>query len=336
MSDISKIKINDTTYNIKDANALTDAPSNGEEYVRKNGQWAISSGGSGGGALSSMYYYEQTVNTATNAEIMRITDSRINTDSIVLECTFAEPSYITSDVTWQSYAGYIAFTGTCNTATTANVTIGYTSNENFSDRLMTLLWENPNPTSGFSSQTLSLDFSSYDFILATFKLGNDNDAYQAYKQAFIIPKGTDYTVAMFVGAHASAYEANKYSKSRIVNFNDSSITIGQCWSRKWNTGTSTSFGEASNNHVIPLEIYGISRYNHFEEKNLTMDYIFGASISQDTNYELFSGYKFSDYEYIIVVANGYNNDAYAQIPVRRFSASTYDTRSDFLIQVAIN
>ena len=44
MSDISKIKINDTTYNVKDSLALRDAPLDGEEYVRKNGQWAISSG----------------------------------------------------------------------------------------------------------------------------------------------------------------------------------------------------------------------------------------------------------------------------------------------------
>lgn len=50
MSDVSKIKIgNGTVYDIKDARALRDAPTDGYEYVRKNGQWAISSGGGGGG-----------------------------------------------------------------------------------------------------------------------------------------------------------------------------------------------------------------------------------------------------------------------------------------------
>ena len=34
------------------ATALQDAPSNGSEYVRKDGQWAISSGGSGGGGIT--------------------------------------------------------------------------------------------------------------------------------------------------------------------------------------------------------------------------------------------------------------------------------------------
>lgn len=69
------------------------------------------------------YYASQTVNVASNAEIFRITDASITADTVVLECVFANPSYITSDVTWTSYSGYIAFTGTCTTATTANVTI---------------------------------------------------------------------------------------------------------------------------------------------------------------------------------------------------------------------
>lgn len=69
------------------------------------------------------YFTSQTVNVASNAEIFRITNASITTDTVVLECVFANPSYITSDVAWTSYSGYIAFTGTCSTATTANVTI---------------------------------------------------------------------------------------------------------------------------------------------------------------------------------------------------------------------
>jgi len=133
MSNISKVRVNGTVYDIKDTEARTgllakisDAPTDGEEYVRKNGEWAISSGSSGeSGNAQVMYYYQQPVNTATNAEIFRITNSKINTDTVVLECTFENPSYITSDVTWTSYEGYIAFTGTCTTATTANVTMAY-------------------------------------------------------------------------------------------------------------------------------------------------------------------------------------------------------------------
>lgn len=61
MSDVSKIKIgNGTVYDIKDARALRDAPTDGFEYVRKNGQWAISSGGGGGGSGDGIIFDDDT------------------------------------------------------------------------------------------------------------------------------------------------------------------------------------------------------------------------------------------------------------------------------------
>ena len=83
-------------------------------------------------AKEIMYFTSQTVSTGTNAQIMRIpssgTNSNISTATVVLECTFAAPNNIASDITWTSYAGYIAFTGTCVSATTANVTLGTKGN----------------------------------------------------------------------------------------------------------------------------------------------------------------------------------------------------------------
>ncbi len=79
-------------------------------------------------ATEIMYFYQQTVNAASNAEIFRITNASITTDTVVLECTFAAPANITSNVTWTSYTGYIAFTGTCTAGTTANVTLGQKGN----------------------------------------------------------------------------------------------------------------------------------------------------------------------------------------------------------------
>ena len=212
---------NPTLKNIQDEIKLKiyDAPIDGDEYVRKNGQWYISSGGSGGSGIGLgdtvtydddaqqllitsgvstanelynidadpfspaisystgsyviyegsmykfisdhevgawtttdvtkiaignelkyisknsgpiLYYTSQPVSVVSNAEIMRIptygTDNKITTDTIVLECTFANPSYITSNITWTSYEGYISFSGTCITATTANVTLGKKNN----------------------------------------------------------------------------------------------------------------------------------------------------------------------------------------------------------------
>lgn len=74
------------------------------------------------------YYSSRTVSVANNAEILRITSGYINTKTVALECTFADPSSISGDVTWTSYNGYIVFTGTCTSATTANVTLACCEN----------------------------------------------------------------------------------------------------------------------------------------------------------------------------------------------------------------
>lgn len=83
-------------------------------------------------AKEVMYFTNQTVSVASSAQIMRIpssgTNSNITTNTVVLECFFAAPANITSDVTWTSYAGYITFTGTCTAGTTAHVTLGTKGN----------------------------------------------------------------------------------------------------------------------------------------------------------------------------------------------------------------
>lgn len=75
-----------------------------------------------------LYFYQRSVSVATSATIMTITDSRITANTVVLECTFANPANITSNVTWTSSAGSITFSGTCTAATTANVTLGQKGN----------------------------------------------------------------------------------------------------------------------------------------------------------------------------------------------------------------
>ena len=99
---------------------LSDAPSDGKKYARKNGAWAE--------VPDILYFSQQAVSSATSAEIMRVTNSAITADTVVLECTFANPGVISTDVSWTSAAGYISFTGTCIAATTANVTLAKKSN----------------------------------------------------------------------------------------------------------------------------------------------------------------------------------------------------------------
>lgn len=71
-----------------------------------------------------LYFNAQTVSAGSNTEILRITDSRINATTVVLEFQVVDPDNIKSSINWTSGAGYISFVGTCSAATTANVTLG--------------------------------------------------------------------------------------------------------------------------------------------------------------------------------------------------------------------
>lgn len=219
--------------------------------------------GGGGGNAQVMYYYQQPVNTATNAEIFRITSGKINTDTVVLECTFADPSYITSDVTWTSYDGYIAFTGTCTTATTANVTMAYKTENSISDRLLTLLWENPNPTSSFAAQTISLDLSQYDVILFDIKADTNNSYGYQYSKSrnigFINETIALHTLNYIVPNGLSGQ--NVYTRTRNATISTSGITFGAGYTKKV---SDSDVATVDNTTCIPLKIYGISKNNYTE------------------------------------------------------------------------
>ena len=81
-----------------------------------------------------LYFNNQPVSAASSQRIMRIpadngvANTAITENTVVLECTFANPEYIMSDVTWMSYNGYISFFGTCKAATTANIILGEKGN----------------------------------------------------------------------------------------------------------------------------------------------------------------------------------------------------------------
>ena len=99
----------------------------------------VSSGGTGAdsaaGARAALgiaspvrYYPAQVVAAASNAEILRITDASITADTVCIGCVFADPAYVSGDVTWQSGSGYIAFTGTVTAATAADVILAKKGN----------------------------------------------------------------------------------------------------------------------------------------------------------------------------------------------------------------
>lgn len=144
MSDISKVKINNVTYDIKDATARTaQVPAGGTtgQYLKKtsDSDYATEWGAAVDTvARESILYFStassnaMTVSVASNAQIGRIpssgTDDKITSDHVLLNITFDNPAAITSGVSWHSYDGYITFSGTCTTATTADVTLGKKGN----------------------------------------------------------------------------------------------------------------------------------------------------------------------------------------------------------------
>ena len=75
-----------------------------------------------------LYFTNQTVSAASSAQIALITDSKITTNSVVLNCKFADEKYVLSDITWESFAGSIAFTGTVTATTTMDVVLGRKGN----------------------------------------------------------------------------------------------------------------------------------------------------------------------------------------------------------------
>ena len=144
MSDISKVRIDNVLYDVKDLTARTaQVPAGGTtgQYLKKTSdtdyatEWgeAIDTE-----ARNSILYFSSgssnamAVSPATSAQIGRIpasgTDSRITADHVVLNCVYANPSAITSTVSWRTYDGYVTFTGTCTSATTADVTLGKKGN----------------------------------------------------------------------------------------------------------------------------------------------------------------------------------------------------------------
>ena len=74
---------------------------------------------SGGGAL----YYTSVACSATTGDFATVTNADITSDHVVAEVTWANPSAITTDVTWTTASGSLVLNGTCTAATTANIVL---------------------------------------------------------------------------------------------------------------------------------------------------------------------------------------------------------------------
>ena len=71
----------------------------------------------GGGGL----WFTNVAVSATTGDIVTITDSNITADYVLGRIEWANPSAITTDVTWTTSAGSLVLNGTASSATTANI-----------------------------------------------------------------------------------------------------------------------------------------------------------------------------------------------------------------------
>ena len=95
----------------------TAIPSGGEAW--NSSHWTEASVGTE--INNNVLYFTNIAVSATTGNIVSLSDARITADHVVAECTFANSSYITSDVTWTTAADLLVLNGTCTTATTVNI-----------------------------------------------------------------------------------------------------------------------------------------------------------------------------------------------------------------------
>lgn len=79
--------------------------------------------GSGNVDVGGGLYFTAVAISATTGDIATVTDASITADHVVAECVFANPSAITTDVTWTTASGSLVLNGTCTAATTANIVL---------------------------------------------------------------------------------------------------------------------------------------------------------------------------------------------------------------------
>ena len=75
--------------------------------------------GDAGGAL----YFTSVAVSATTGDIATVSNAAITSDFVLANITFANPSYITTDVTWTTSSGSLVLNGTCSSATTADIVL---------------------------------------------------------------------------------------------------------------------------------------------------------------------------------------------------------------------
>lgn len=74
-------------------------------------------------STNKVLYYTSVAVSVGTGDIATVSNAAITADHVVTSAVFADPSKITSQVTWTTAAGSLTLNGTCSSATTANIVL---------------------------------------------------------------------------------------------------------------------------------------------------------------------------------------------------------------------
>ena len=74
-------------------------------------------------AASKVLFLTDVACSAMTGNFATVSNAAITADHIVVEVVWADPSAITTDVTWTTSAGSLVLNGTCASATSATITL---------------------------------------------------------------------------------------------------------------------------------------------------------------------------------------------------------------------
>lgn len=107
-----------------------------------------------------------------------------------------------------------------------------------------ILWTNPNPTSSFASQTITLNSSDYDYIILIYNRGSN-----------IIEKGKSITLNYeALGWTSSQNDTIRLISRSFTYIDDVTYSVSQADGKYWNNGIKLS--QSENNELIPYKIIG--------------------------------------------------------------------------------
>ena len=107
--------------------------------------------------------------------------------------------------------------------------------------LMTKLWENPNPTSAFAAQTITLSSSDYDFLLVTAVCSTTNGA----ESSPLILKKNSKGILNYATATSPAAASNR----TITCTSNTQLSVDSAWNA----------GSVVNTELVPIAVYGIKQ-----------------------------------------------------------------------------